>query len=246
MKDALDWVDQAKLKEMLPFVEEQTEKKINFINLTGWHKSGKTTFCMNLMKHLRVLYIDCEEGTVQGEGKFFRCKNWDDIERSVNFGITMKKDLDADVIVFDTTDSMFEMCAQHYEEKNNVDNMQKMPHGIGWGDTKKMMQRMISKARGAGKIVILITHVHHSVPEGQNVTYIDMNLPKGVKEWVTKMVDASLVFQSRKSEAGEHELYITCDNSNPNEKSFAGSRDKRLYDIHTEKELTDYIIEQCS
>lgn len=233
-------------KEGNPLFTIRKEPQWNWLNITGPTKSGKTEFCVNLMKDLKTLYFDFEQGTVAYPGQFITVDSMEEFREKFALAAEFAEKEKPDLIVIDPLDAVEDMIVKDYMKQENITNLGDVPYGQGWADVRNKLQSVIqAMIRLPISKLITVTHVKLQILDEKrgNVTFLDMNLTGKTKMFVQSKAEGHCIFKRIRNEEGESILAIDFDGTSPGELSFAGSRYKPFHEVNTPEELKQLIIQ---
>ena len=238
---------------------QATEKRLNkgrrasWINFVGPGKIGKTRFLVDAMKHLRILYIDCDpmQGTKPYDGTFWVCSDYEELEKCIAWAEYYKKELAIDIVVVDTLDGMFSLIERHYCKKHKTEDLKSIVipgvgngYSIAYNDFKG---DKVSRIQALGKCLITVSHVRDIRMGKSDIvaqTKTQLDFPAGLTEWVHSSADTHLWMSMTMDE--EHEkpyMRITQTTTDPYRTFEGGSRNyPGLYDVENEFKLMEYLI----
>jgi len=228
-------------------IENVVNRKVptyKWVNLTGASKSGKTEFCVKLMDNLRTIYFDFEKGTKTYAGNFLEINSLPELRKALMSIEENINSIKPDLIVLDPLDRLTDLIAKWYIQDKGITNLSDMPFGQGWSDTRDILSSIISYLHTLAPLLITITHLKLSVSgkEGDNLSYLDMDLPGKTKAYVQNTADGHCIMRRKTDESGKNYLSADFDQSSTNDLSFGGNRWKPFYEIHTADKLAEEII----
>lgn len=130
--------------------------KDKFILLYGKPKAGKTSmavqFPRNLLLATEVGFHDIPNAMVA------KIESWSDFKKYLR-ELTLDKNKERfDSITIDTVTLLWDLCAKHIANQNNVESIADMPYGRGYDKTEKEFDEGIRKITLLGYGLILIAH----------------------------------------------------------------------------------------
>jgi len=177
--------------------------KIKWIDISGYTKSGKTSTLVELAKHVKLLHVDCENGTKPYIGNFchITANNLADLPRLLQEAKQHPDQFDHVICVIDPWTKLVSMIADGLLKSSGKDNLKDISQagvGNGWTLLYQKVIRLMERIWEVFPLVITVSHLRldNNFTDSKAVKIVDLDLMGKIKNFHLRECDCFFVFTS--------------------------------------------------